>query len=193
MKVLPFIFICQSVSDCIKYCCRSFPVPLSSHHSLPLAAARTECNLSDWILQQQLTSTFGKSAQQHPWGAQRGLLGGSPLREAKSWTLILCTCPCFTFTDVWAPQALVGTVEWSTPKGCPSQEDPLLGTALPGASSFSFSLFRALGWSLFSQFCLQFHLWPFDFVYTQGILIPLAFLYSREIVIHIPGCLSHYL
>lgn len=69
VQMPPFIFICESVSACRKYCCQSFPALPPFHHSLPLTAAQSDCKLPGRILQQHFTPTFGKSTHQHPSGA----------------------------------------------------------------------------------------------------------------------------
>lgn len=51
-------------------------------------------------------------------------------------------------------------------------------------SSWATTVLPALPWT---------SLWSFSFVYTQGILISIVFLYSRQLSIHILGCPSHYL
>lgn len=58
--------------SCLSFVSLFLPVENSAAgnlcHSLPLTAAWTDCNLPDWILQQQFTPTLGKSTHQHPSG-----------------------------------------------------------------------------------------------------------------------------
>lgn len=185
IQVLPFIFICKSVPTCRKYCCHSFPALLPFHLSLPLTTAQSDCSAP--------RSDFTAAFYMHLWkihpptsftGWERPV-GWLLVEGGKSWTLILCTCPWFTSADVWAPQALAGAVARLTPKGCTSQEDFQLGIALLRASSCSYCLCRALGSPLFCQSRPRLHLWSFDSVYIQSILISTVFLYSRQILIHI--------